>query len=120
MKILLIEDEPVVVRMIARYLADAGHSVASAGNAEEGIERLQVERPDFVLLDVELPGMRGLEAIQLIKERCNSPIFVISGYVDDELRRDAVSLGARGVFARALIFRKLRAALQSASRPPSS
>lgn len=115
MKILLIEDEPVVVRMIARYLADAGHSVASAGNAEEGIERLQVERPDFVLLDLELPGMTGVEAIPLIKERCNSPILIISGYADDELRRDLLSLGAQGVFAKPLNFQKLLAALQSPS-----
>jgi CheY-like chemotaxis protein len=66
-KILLVEDDPMVVRMYSRKFKIDGFKVALAFNGENGLEELKKERPDIILSDIMMPKMSGLEMLQIIK-----------------------------------------------------
>ncbi|MDP3963170.1 MAG: response regulator [bacterium] len=67
-KILLIDDDPLIVRMYERKLTQEGFAVSLAANGDEGLHLLEKEAPDLILLDVLMPKMNGWEALKKIKE----------------------------------------------------
>ncbi len=80
-QILIIEDEVLLAKSICRSLVSRGHDCFSAVSAEEGLELLEKMSPDVVLLDVQLPGMSGLEAIAHIrKQDPNISIIMATAY----------------------------------------
>ncbi len=84
-KILLIEDDPMVVKLYQRKLTIDGHEVSLAFNGEEGVAALNKERPDIVLLDVMMPKMNGFEVLKIVKqdEKLKSiPIIVLTNLDD--------------------------------------
>jgi two-component system, cell cycle response regulator DivK len=67
-KILVVEDNPANMKL-ARFLVEsAGHTVLSAADAEAGLMLARGEHPDLILMDIQLPGMDGLEATVLLKQ----------------------------------------------------
>lgn len=66
-KILVVEDNPANMKLAVFLLESAGHTVLSATNAEAGLTLARNERPNLILMDIQLPGMDGLEAIVLLK-----------------------------------------------------
>lgn len=66
-KILLVEDNPANARLAEFILSKAGHQVLRAGDAPAGIALAREHKPDLVLMDVQLPGMDGLEATRALK-----------------------------------------------------
>src|SRR5512133_373987 len=66
-KVLLVEDDPLIVRLYGRKLIKDGFYFTSAGNGEEGLAALKKNRPDIVLLDIMMPKMNGIEALTRIK-----------------------------------------------------
>ena len=93
-KILIIEDDRNVCWAFEEFLKDIGHESASASSAEEGIELLEKERPDLILLDVKLPGMTGIEALPVIREKCKGPIIVITAHGTMDTAIQAIQRGA--------------------------
>jgi len=67
-KILIVEDNPANMKLAVFLLESAGHTVLSATNAEAGLTLARNERPNLILMDIQLPGMDGLEAIVLLKK----------------------------------------------------
>ncbi len=95
-KILILDDDPNIVRLLRRFLEQRGYTrVMSASTVKEGSEKLQQEPPDVVLLDFQLPDGNGLEVLEEIK-RSNPKIGVImiTGVGDDDVGRKAMRLGA--------------------------
>ena len=66
-RVLVIEDNPSNLTLATFLLESVGHSVLSARDAEDGLTVAHGERPDLVLMDIQLPGMDGLEATALLK-----------------------------------------------------
>lgn len=66
-KVLIIEDNPTNMTLAIFLLQSAGHSVISAIDAELGLMLAREERPDLILMDIQLPGMDGLQATKLLK-----------------------------------------------------
>jgi two-component system cell cycle response regulator DivK len=66
-KVLIIEDNPANMTLATFLLESAGHSVLSAADAEAGLTLAHDEQPDLILMDIQLPGMDGLEATMLLK-----------------------------------------------------
>jgi two-component system cell cycle response regulator DivK len=66
-KILIIEDNPANMELAVFILKSAGHTVLSASDAEAGLSLARGERPSLILMDIQLPGIDGLEAIALLK-----------------------------------------------------
>jgi CheY-like chemotaxis protein len=67
-KILVIEDNPLNMKLVKVLLGQAGYDVLEATEAETGIQLIRKHLPDLVLMDVQLPGMDGLTATRIIKE----------------------------------------------------
>lgn len=67
-KILVIEDSPTNMKLVRLLLAGRGYQVLEADNAPDGIALAQRERPDLILIDIQLPGMDGLTATGLLKQ----------------------------------------------------
>jgi twitching motility two-component system response regulator PilH len=79
--ILIIDDSPTDVRVFTTLLERAGHQVAAVNTAEEGIERVRVDLPDLVIMDVIMPGMNGFQATRTLTRdpaTANVPIVMIT------------------------------------------
>jgi two-component system, cell cycle response regulator DivK len=78
-KILVVEDNPTNMKLAITLLEAAGHSVLTATDAEAGLAMARAERPDLILMDIQLPGMDGLEAtVQLKGDEATRGIPVIA------------------------------------------
>jgi two-component system cell cycle response regulator DivK len=66
-KVLVVEDNPTNMTLAMFLLQSAGHTVLSAADAEAGLTLARDEQPDLILMDIQLPGMDGLEATALLK-----------------------------------------------------
>ncbi len=94
-KILIIDDEKGILDTLSEILEDEGYVTLKCENAEEALGILDAEDIDLIFLDVWLPGMSGIEAIQKIKEKqTDTPVIMISGHGNVELAVQAVKQGA--------------------------
>jgi two-component system KDP operon response regulator KdpE len=93
-KVLIIDDEPHIRRLMQVALTRADYTTFEAGNAREAIDRLRVERPDVVLLDLGLPDRDGLELVPLIKHQAETTLIVVSARDATEEKVAALDLGA--------------------------
>jgi DNA-binding response OmpR family regulator len=97
MKLLVVDDDVHIRRIVALYLRD--HDVAEAATGEEALARLAGERFDAVIVDLILPQFGGLRLCRKIKESAAPPrVIVISG--DEQLRDDAREAGADAFLAK--------------------
>jgi len=80
-KALIVEDNPINMELVLEILTSNGISVDEAVNGEEAIEMVEKETYDLVLMDIELPGMDGVDATKIIKSRHkNLPILALTSY----------------------------------------
>ncbi len=97
---LIVEDDYWAGEMIKSLLQEAGYNVIGrAMSGEQAIERLEQlsgapEQPDVVLMDIEMPGMNGIEATRRIQALCPTPVVVLTAYETDELIAQASAAGA--------------------------
>ncbi|HBL19027.1 MAG: hypothetical protein A2X36_13595 [Elusimicrobia bacterium GWA2_69_24] len=110
-RILIVDDEPTLVQVLGRHLGAAGWEVRSAGGAEEALAILAGTEFRAILLDIEMPGITGFEALPRIAALSEAPVIMMSGHADSELRQDAVLLGAATLLAKPLDLADLNAAL---------
>ncbi len=96
-KILIVEDDQQVARVYGIKFSGAGYEVVSAFDGEEGIGKINAERPDIVLLDLMLPRKDGFAVLEEMKKNGNLskiPVIVLSNLGQDEDRERALKLGA--------------------------
>jgi two-component system cell cycle response regulator DivK len=121
LRILVIEDTPANMALATDILESAGHATLRASQAPQGIEMARVERPDVVLMDMQLPGMDGLEATRLLKDDARTrhiPIVACTARAmkgDDERMRQA---GCARVVSKPIRWRELLAAVDAAAATP--
>ena len=94
-RILVVDDEIHVVRLLRKYLASKAYEVHTAVNGLEAIEKVKEVKPHVVLLDIIMPGMGGIDTLKEIK-KINPKIAVImvTAVIDEELAKRALQLGA--------------------------
>ncbi len=94
-KLLLVDDEPSIQHSFRRALRGPDFTVLTAGTASEGLEVLQQQRPDVVVLDVHLPDASGLETLQRIQQiDARIPVILITGHGTTDLAIEAIKRGA--------------------------
>ncbi|MEJ5347564.1 MAG: sigma-54 dependent transcriptional regulator [Desulfosoma sp.] len=114
-KVLVVDDEPNIVRSLKGVLEDEGYEVVSAASGESALEELRKEFPDVVLLDIWLPGMDGLEVLQRIKETYPAlPVIIISGHGTIETAVRATRMGAFDFVEKPLSLERVLVSLQNA------
>ena len=104
MPIILVVDDSLSVRKVAeRMLKEAGLDVALAANGEEALAWLSTNQPDLVIADVIMPDKSGFEVCAFVRAQAslaNTPVLLISGFVDDEVTRQAEACRADGVIKK--------------------
>jgi two-component system KDP operon response regulator KdpE len=93
-KVLIVDDELHIRRLIHAALARADYAIVEAENAREALDRLREERPDITLLDLGLPDRDGLEIVPLFKQQSDTTLIVVSARDATEEKVAALDLGA--------------------------
>lgn len=93
-KILIIEDEPELVKVLKSYLESSGFEVLISYRGDTGLTTWENSKPDLVLLDLNLPGMNGLDVAKAIHKNSNTPIIMLTARVDETDRLLGLELGA--------------------------
>lgn len=109
-RILVVDDEPEVTRLIARVLSDEGYEVAVVHDGFSAGAKLATFEPDLITLDLKMPGLGGLQVIQLIRGlevAAGVRILVISGMSKQDLDR-AIEAGADDALAKPVLATELR------------
>ena len=120
-RILVIDDEPQVRRLLQIMLARAGHDVVEAADGMEGLAAVRARRPDLVVTDILMPNKEGIETIrELRREAPELPILVISGDPGSALYLEiATMLGARAALNKPFRHADLLLAVEGLLRPPA-
>jgi two-component system, OmpR family, KDP operon response regulator KdpE len=115
-KVLIVEDDPHIRRLLRAALLRAGHAVAEAATAREGLSLLDIDKPDAVLLDLGLPDRDGIELIQPIKARSTATLLVVSAREDTAEKVAALDLGADDYLTKPFDTEELLARIRTALR----
>lgn len=117
--ILVVDDEPQIRRVLRATLSSHGYEVIEAKCGEEAIEVVVQERPDLILLDVNMPGMGGLEACSKIRLSFEGPIIMVTVRSTEQDKVVALDSGADDYvvkpFAIGELLARIRAALRRAT-----
>ena len=98
-RILIVDDEPDILRVVIFRLKKSGYEVISAENGVSGLEMARKELPDFILLDIRLPGMDGFEVCRKLKDdpsTANIPVVFLSASSAEDLSLKAKEYNAEG------------------------
>src|SRR6266571_7435246 len=115
-KVLIVEDNPANMTLATFLLESAGHSVLKATDAETGVALAAAERPDLILMDIQLPGMDGLRATALLKAddaTKDIPVIALTALAmkgDEERIRAA---GCDGYIAKPLAYKNVLAVINA-------
>lgn len=100
MKVLMIDDSAMQQKIARIYLEKGeGYEFLTANNGKEGVETARMQQPDLILLDFEMPGMNGEEALKIIKSDDNIkniPVIMCTGNEEQGLEQKVIDMGAAG------------------------
>lgn len=115
-RILIVEDNPANMKLTSLLLTKAGHLPLRAVDAEVGLTMARAERPDLILMDVQLPGMDGLTATRLLKRDPATawiPIIALTALAMKEDQEKTRAAGCDGYIAKPLRYLELYAAIDA-------
>ena len=78
MNILVVDDDPQIVRFLERGLVHKGYSVATARDGAEALAEAREKQPDLVILDIMMPGLDGIEVSKRLRQAGNVPILMLT------------------------------------------
>lgn len=122
-RVLVVDDEPAIVRAVRTHLTRQGFQVETAETGGMALERLAALRPDLILLDLSLPDVDGLEIIREIRTRSAVPIVVLSVRGAEREKVAALDLGADDYLTKPFgveeLIARIRVALRHVVHPPT-
>src|SRR5260370_13408374 len=92
--ILVVDDEPQLRRVMLATLSDLGYVVIDARSGEEALEKFRQETPDLILLDLNMPGIGGLETCRVIRSGSAVPLIILSVRNAERDKAEAPDAGA--------------------------
>ena len=120
--ILIIEDEPELVKVLRSYLEQAGFNVLTAYRGDSGLSTWEQKRPDLVILDLNLPGIDGLDLAREIRRKGDTPLIMVTARVEETDRLIGLELGADDYipkpFSPREVVARVRAVLRRATATP--
>ena len=114
--ILVIDDEPQLRRAMRATLSGIGYTVLEAKSGEEALDQLRETQPDLILLDLNMPGIGGLETCRAIRERSDIPIVVLSVRNTESDKVQALDAGADDYVTKPFGIQELLARIRAAMR----
>jgi len=123
-KLLIIDDDPVIVEAMSVRLGQTGYEVHSASDGESGLAAVEELRPDVILLDITLPDIDGFEVkrrLTALPDLASIPVVFVSANVKDWAKREAFAMGASFYLSKPYDFNRLisvvGAAVKASARP---
>lgn len=117
LKVLVVEDNPVNLRVATRFLVHLGQEVHSAENGAVAVERAAAEHFDLILMDMQMPVMDGIEATVRIRDGCGKscrrPIIAMTANASDDDRKKCIEAGMDGFQSKPINVEKLRRIVDS-------
>ncbi len=93
-RILVVDDEPQILRALTTNLRGAGFDVQQAATGEQALAAVAIRPPDAIVLDLILPDISGIEVCQQVRARSGVPIVVLSAVGEERTKVDALDAGA--------------------------
>jgi len=116
-KVLVIDDEPPIRKLLRMGLSAHGYEILEASNGRISLELLEQKKPDLVILDLGLPDMQGLELLRMIRARNEGvPIVILSSRGDEASKVQALDLGADDYVTKPFGMDELLARMRAALR----
>jgi len=118
--ILLVDDEPRIARIARDYLEHAGYAVVTAGDGKEALDLARARAPSLVVLDLNLPGIDGLQVARLLRRDGDIPIIMLTARVEESDRLAGLDLGADDYITKPFSPRELVARVKAVLRRAAS
>jgi two-component system KDP operon response regulator KdpE len=127
-RVLVVDDEPSIVRVVATNLRAHGYEALTAASGETALAMIGTQQPDCIVLDLGLPGIDGLEVLRRLRASATTPVVILTAIDDERDKAMALDAGADDYvtkpFAMAELLARVRGALwqgdaQSLDRPRS-
>ena len=115
-KLLLVDDDSNLVEALKLYLTTAGYVITAASDGREGLQKLFVERPDLILLDIMMPKLYGWELCSRIREVSSVPIIMLTARGQEADKVRGLQMGADDYVAKPFSLRALEARIASVLR----
>ena len=115
-KILLVDDEPLILKGLKYSLEQDGYQTESAMDGEEALEKFFAGSYDLILLDVMLPGLDGIEVCQRVRERSNVPIIMLTAKGEDMDKILGLEYGADDYMTKPFNILEVKARIKSIFR----
>ncbi len=122
MKVLIVEDNPANMKLAADLLTGQGYTVLQATDAGTGIRLVQAEKPDLVLMDIQLPDMDGLTATGILKKdpaTRDIPIIALTAFAMRDDEATMLAAGCDGYIAKPIRYREFLATVKQFLRQAS-
>lgn len=95
-KLMLVDDNVDILELLSDLLVEQGYEVVPARSGESALMRVKDEHPDLILLDIDMPGMSGIDVCSRLKSDSDTspiPVIILSGTIEDSLWQDAENAG---------------------------
>jgi DNA-binding response OmpR family regulator len=115
-RILVVDDEPDLLRAVRLYLEDEGYTLFTAENGREALEALRTKLPDLVVLDVRMPEMDGFEVLDRIRGQSNVPVIMLTVQHDERDKVRGLRMGADDYVTKPFSQRELAARIGAVLR----
>lgn len=113
LRIFIAEDEPLVLQGFKAMITGLGHTViGSALDGNTAVSRILELRPDLAIMDINMPGINGLQAIEAVNQRLRLPYIVVTGYQDAALLEQAAQLGVFGFLPKPVDVYEIRSTIE--------
>ena len=115
-KILVVDDDPNVVKLVRLYLERDGHEVITASDGVAGLELARKEQPSLIVLDLMLPRMDGMEVCRILRAESSVPVVMLTAMVEEDDRLAGFDLGADDYVTKPFSPRELAARVRAVLR----
>ncbi|MDD3139343.1 MAG: response regulator transcription factor [Lachnospiraceae bacterium] len=119
-KILVVDDEPKIVEVVAAYLENSGYATLKAYNGKQALTIFQNSKPDLVILDLMLPELSGEEVCRAIRRISRVPIIMVTAKIDEDEKIEGLNIGADDYVTKPFSPRELMARVNSLLRRSDS
>ena len=115
-KILIIDDEPSIVKLVEAYLKPEGYEVLTASDGNAGLKAARAFKPDLLILDVMLPGMDGIELLSRLRRESEVYVIMLTARTDEMDKIVGLTVGADDYVTKPFSPRELTARVKAALR----
>lgn len=113
-KILVVDDDRLVLATLSHGLAQAGYEIIDADNGDDAILLAREHRPDLALLDIRMEGKSGFDVAAYLRDYCQMPFMFLSAFADDDTVAQVNALGAVAYLVKPLDIRQIVPAVEAA------